>query len=356
MRSTSESIDPLFEPLAKRRVLITGGAGFVGAALCARMSSQGAEVHVLDDLSSGQFGRIEGLPEVVFHSLDVSQADCVARVLVNEGPFDVLFHLAARVGVQAVLADPEQARKVNEDVVAGLIKALGLLPASERPRLFAASSSEVYQDNSAPLEECSRLRSEQGVGRWAYAASKVRSERLLDDARGLWPRGAGPVHMRFFNVVGPGQDASAGFVLPRFIEAAVSGQPLQIYGDGTAVRTYAHVDEVAEALSLLASHPALPEGPINIGGGARASVLELARAVVEVSGRELDLQFTDPREELGELFEEVDVRVPALERLAALGCGVPSMDLTGIVCDAFERHAERTFSTEGGGSCGSRAS
>ena len=356
MRATPEFMEPLFKPLARRRVLVTGGAGFVGSALCARLSSQGALVHALDDLSSGHAERIEALHGVSFHSVDVTQADALARVLLNEGPFDVIFHLAARVGVRAVLANPEDARKVNEDVVVALIKALRLLPASERPRLFAASSSEVYQDDTAPLEECSRLRSERGVGRWAYAASKVRSERMLDEARELWPRGAGPVHLRFFNVVGPGQDASAGFVLPRFVEAAVSGEPLQVYGDGTAVRTYANVDEVAETLSLLASHPALPEGPINVGGGARASVSELARAVVEVSGRQLEIQLTDPREELGELFEEVDVRVPALERLAALGCGVPSMDLVGIVRDAFERHAERSFSANGRGSCGSRAS
>ncbi len=356
MRPISEPTAPLFEPLTERRVLVTGGAGFVGSALCARMSAQGAELHVLDDLSSGHAERLKGLSGVTLHALDVSHSDGVARVLLNEGPFDALFHLAARVGVRTVLADPEDARRVNEDVVAGLIRALRLLPSSERPRLFAASSSEVYKDASASLEECSPLRSEGGVGRWAYAASKVRAERLLDDARELWPRGAGPVHLRFFNVVGPGQDADAGFVLPRFIEAAVKGQPLQIYGDGSAIRTYAHVDEVAETLSLLASHPALPEGPLNIGGAARASVLELADAVAEASGRGLELQLTDPREELGALFEEVSVRVPALERLAALGCGVPSMDLSGIVTDTFARHAELLDSAGGRGSCESRAS
>ena len=216
MRPISEPTAPLFEPLAERRVLVTGGAGFVGAALCARMAEQGADLHVLDDLSGGRPERLEDLSGVTLHAVDAGRTDRVARVLLDEGPFDVIFHLAARVGVRTVLADPEDARRVNEDVVAGLIGALRLLPAAARPRLFAASSSEVYADASAALEECSSLRSERGVGRWAYAASKVRAERMLDDARELWPRGAGPVHLRFFNVVGPGQDAGAGFVMPRF--------------------------------------------------------------------------------------------------------------------------------------------
>ena len=356
MRPISEPTAPLFEPMAERRVLVTGGAGFVGAALCARMAMQGAELHVLDDLSSGHSERLENLPGVTLHAVDVSRTDRVARVLLDEGPFDVIFHLAARVGVRTVLADPEEARRVNEDVVKALIGALRLLPSAERPRLFAASSSEVYGDASSALEECSRLRSERGVGRWAYAASKVRAERLLDEARELWPRGAGPVHLRFFNVVGPGQDADAGFVLPRFVEAAMKGESLHVYGDGSAIRTYAHVDEVAETLSLLASHPALPEGPLNIGGVARASVLELANAVIEASGRELELKLIDPRDEIGELFEEVAVRVPALERLAVLGCGVPSMDLQGIVADTFARHAELLGSIYGRDSCESRPS
>ena len=355
MSAIPEHTDPLFEPSAAGRVLITGGAGFVGSALCARMASQGAEIHVLDDLSSGRAERLEGLG-VNLHSLDVSCEDAVAEVLLREGPFDVIFHLAARVGVRTVLADPEGARRVNEDVATGLLKALRVLPSAERPRLFAASSSEVYGDSSAALDECSALRSVNGSGRWAYAASKVRAERALDAARDLWPRGAGPVHLRFFNVVGPGQDSAAGFVLPRFVEAALKGTPLNVHGDGSAVRTFAHVDEVAKTLSLMASHPAVPEGPINVGGVARASVLELADTVSEISPQTLRVNLVDPRDELGELFEEVSVRVPSLERLAALGCGVPTMGLREIVADTFARHAGIVSSAVGRESCESRVS
>jgi len=347
---------PLFEFSPPQLALVTGGAGFLGSALCARLLEAGAVVHVLDDLSAGLKERLPLNDRLVLHRLDVKSVEDVARVLFDLGPFEVAYHLAARVGVKAVMEDPEEARRVNEDSTQGLLSALRLLPQRERPRLFAASSSEVYSDSRASLVEEAALRSVHGVGRWAYAASKVRGERLLDQARELWPRGRGPVHMRFFNVVGPGQDASAGFVLPRFVEAARVGGALNVHGDGSSIRTYAHVDEVASTLARLAGHPAVPEGPLNIGGVARASVLELARAVQGAASLPVDLRRVDPRHELGDSFEDVRVRLPALGRLAALGCGVPSMGLREIVADTLRRHRPPFINVEGGTPCASRAS
>jgi len=164
------------------------------------------------------------------------------------------------------------------------------------------------------------------------------------------------VHLRFFNVVGPGQDAARGFVLPRFVEAARARLPLQIYGDGRSLRTYAHVDEVAATLAGLASHPTVPEGPLNVGGRARASVLDLADAVAASSPVPVELELVDPTDELGERFEEVRARMPRLERLASLGCGVPSMSLREIVADTMARHAALPASGEGRAACASRAS
>ncbi len=347
---------PLFEFNPPSRALVTGGAGFLGSALCARLLSAGSEVHALDDLSAGQAWRLPEAERLTLHRMNVRGAEDVARVLFDAGPFDVVYHLAAKVGVRAVLEDPEAARHVNEAATEGLLAALRLLPQSERPRLFAASSSEVYSEGSGALHEGGALRSVRGEGRWAYAASKVRCERILDQARELWPRGQGPVHLRFFNVVGPGQDASAGFVLPRFIEAARSGVALKVYGDGSSVRTYAHVDEVASTLARLASHPAVPEGALNVGGVARASVLELALAIQAAAPLQVEISSVDPLEELGDGFEEVQVRTPALDRLAALGCGVPSMGLDEIVADTLNRHVAPTVLGEGGAACASRAS
>ncbi|MCH2107295.1 MAG: SDR family oxidoreductase [Planctomycetes bacterium] len=258
--------------------------------------------------------------------------------------------------MRAVLEDPDAARHENESATEGLLQALAMLPQSERPRLFAASSSEVYREHDGELHEESPLRPVNGVGRWAYAASKVHGERVLDGARELWPRGLGPVHLRFFKVVGPGQDAARGFVLPRFIEAAKAGHPLNVHGDGRSLRTYAHVDEVAATLARLAAHPTVPEGPLNVGGSARASVLELAEAVAAASPTPVELALVDPRVELGEHFEEVRVRTPRLERLSSLGCGVPSMGLKELVADTFNRHSALPMGGEGRAACASRAS
>jgi len=347
---------PLLEFSPPQRALVTGGAGFLGSALCARLLGDGAVVHVLDNFSAGFEGRLPRNERCVLHRLDVRNLEDVARVLFEFGPFDVAYHLAAKVGVRAVMEDPEGARRINEDSTQGLLGALKLLPMGERPRLFAASSSEVYGDSRDALAEEAVLRSVRGVGRWAYAASKVRSERLFDQARELWPRGCGPVHLRFFNVVGPGQDSGAGFVLPRFVEAARCGEALNVHGDGRSVRTYAHVDEVASILARLAGHPAVPEGPLNVGGVARASVLELARVVQAAAGSPVELRMVDPRHELGDSFAEVRVRIPALGRLAALGCGVPVMGLNEIVEDTLRRHSPPLVHSDGGSPCESRAS
>lgn len=347
---------PLFDFKAPCRVLVTGGAGFLGAALCEQLVARGALVHALDDLSAGRAERLSEGERLILHHLDVRCVEDVARVLFEAGPFDVVYHFAARVGVRSVLEDPEAARRMNEETTTGLLAALRLVPGPERPRLFAASSSEVYRDAEAPLDEGAPVRSVRGVGRWAYAASKLRGEQLLDGARALWPRGMGPVHLRFFNVVGPGQDSAAGFVLPRFVEAAHAGEALEVHGDGGSIRTFAHVDEVSLTLARLAGHPAVPEGPLNVGGAARASVLELARAVVAASAEPVGMTSVDPHLELGPRFEEVRVRLPALGRLEAMGCGVPSMELEGIVADMFERHAGARAVEDGRGACASRAS
>ena len=176
-------------------------------------------------------------------------------------------------------------------------------------------------------------------GRWAYAASKLACERRLDAARDLWPRESRPVHLRFFNVVGPGQDASSGMMLPTFIEQALAGLPLTVHGDGCQMRTLAHVDEVAETLCALIARAGVPGGPLNIGGCARASVLDIAREVERSAGVELGIEFVDPRASLGLEFEPVAWREPALGALARIGVPLPSSSLVEIVRDTWRRHA-----------------
>jgi UDP-glucose 4-epimerase len=326
------------DPPRLLQCLITGGAGFIGSALTRELAGRGMRVVCLDDGSAGDSVRVPGPLRADSVRGDVGEPGLLAGVLRESGPFDVLFHLAARVGVRAVLRDPEACRRANLAGVRALVDAVGSLPAPSRPRVLAASSSEVYAEGCEPLGEDAPLRAADARGRFAYAASKRIGEELLDSAAGLWARTRGPVHLRLFNVVGPGQSAESGMVLPTFIEAARAGLPLGVHGDGLQVRTFAHVDEVARVLAELALHPALPAGPLNVGGRARTSIAGLARAVVADCGSLAPIVRVDPLASLGPAFEEVTHRVPDLTRLGSVGIAPPCMTLAAIVADTLDRH------------------
>jgi UDP-glucose 4-epimerase len=238
--------------------------------------------------------------------------------------------------------DPEACRDHNVAVTCELASALGRVGDGLRPRLFAASSSEVYLGSSRPLREDDPVRSERDGGRWAYAAAKVACERMLDEAE-VGRGSKGPVHLRFFSVVGPGQDS----------EHALAGLPIPVHGEGRSVRTFAHVDEVAETLCALVDHGGLGGGPLNIGGTARASVMEVAECVLALSGSRAGIVKVDPHRVVGPAFEDVVWREPDLSRLAGLGVKVPSMSLEAIVADTLERHMSMRPRR---GACVSRAS
>jgi len=321
------------------RALVTGAAGFIGSALTRALVAANWEVVGLDDFSSGWPERLVEQPRATFLERDVNAPGVVGRLLEREGAFDACVHLAARVGVREVLRDPEGCRAENLRGVRELIAGVAGLPAHRRPRLFCASSSEVYADSTAPLAEGEPTRDVGARGRWAYAASKLRGEELLDEAAPLWPATRGPVHLRFFNVVGPGQDSNSGMVLPIFVERALAGEPLPVHGDGRQIRTFAHVDQVARALVGLLERRVVPPGALNVGGVARCTIRRLALAVKELSGSSSPLELTDPRLSCGPRFEEVFFREPRLERLAGLGLAVPDLAVEEIVADTLARHA-----------------
>jgi UDP-glucose 4-epimerase len=187
------------------------------------------------------------------------------------------------------------------------------------------------------LREDDPVRDPSEGGRWAYAAAKVAAERRLAAAL-AWPSGREPVLLRFFNVVGPGQASDQGMVLPSFVERARAGLPIRVHGDGTQVRTLAHVDEIARVLVELIAHPRLPGGPINVGGAARASMLELAQLVARLASPAARIEHVDPRVAVHAGFEDVAWREPDLSRLRALGIVPPARDLESIVRDVWQRH------------------
>jgi UDP-glucose 4-epimerase len=329
-------------------VVITGGAGFIGSVLARVLAEAGREVVVLDDLSAGSPERLHGLDlELVVG--DARDRRQVRDLLRRERAVETWVHLAGRVGVGLVLGDPDgclaDGRAAHETLVAVLAK----LPKGRRPRVFSASSSEVYRDEGLPVNEHAHLRAE-ATGRWAYAASKLAGERLLDANADLWSAAQAPVHLRFFNVVGPGQDSRWGMVLPTFVERALAGQALPVHGTGEDVRTFAHVDAVARTLAGLIDHPSLAGGPLNIGGRARCTIAELAETVVDLCaathGRPSIIR-RDPRSLWGPDFAPVRHREPDLTRLESLGVPVPADDLASIVADTLARHvAPERHSTE----------
>lgn len=341
------------------RFLLTGSAGFIGSELARELLDAGHSVHGLDDLSGGWEERHPESQRFSFECVDVSGPGTLARVLAEEGPFDGLIHLAARVGVRSVLRDPEGCRASNLRGVREIVSAIEALPSASRPRVYAASSSEVYAHKAGPLHELDPTRGTSGAGRWAYAASKLRGEEILDEAAQLWGPERQPIHLRFFNVVGPGQDSETGMVLPTFIEAALSTADLPLHGDGSQVRTFALVTEVARALRQLVELDPAPAGALNVGGEARTSILDLARAVVEQAGNAGTIRCTDPRSSHGHNFEEISYREPDLGRLRELGIDVPAASLERIVSETLATHLERArpeSRTQRGSVCASPAS
>lgn len=314
-------------------VLVTGGAGFVGAEVTRTLLASGARVIVVDDLSGGDPGRLEEHRCLEFHVADVTVPGILDSIL-NGGPSpDAIVHLAARVGVARVLTDPEGCREEHLAAARELVRYLESLRFDQRPRVIAASTSEVYQERGGPLREQDALRPVDGSGRWAYAGSKLAVERLLDEAWAEDPS-RGPVHVRLFNVVGPGQDGDSGMVLPRFIAAAAGARPIPVHGDGQQVRTFGHVEDVAADLARVALDGSFPPGPLNLGGDARATVHELALEVLAVTGSDAGIRRVDPVDRLGTSFEEVRRREPCLDRARSLGLVLRTRSLREIVEDA----------------------
>ena len=290
------------------RILVTGGAGFIGSHLCEALVNQGNEVTVLDDLSTGRFENIEhitGLTSVIDSTLNKE----LVRDLVRET--DVVYHLAATVGVQLVVEQPVRTLVNNIRGTENILEETSRY----RRRLLITSSSEVYGKGTSPQfeEDDDRVMGATSLSRWGYAASKAMDEFL---AFAYWREKRHPVVIvRLFNTVGPRQTGRYGMVIPRFVAQGLRNEPLTIYGDGEQSRCFTYVGDIVPALIRLMGRVDVSGEVFNIGGIQPITMKELAQRVVQKTGSTGGVTFVPYDQAYGPGFEDMRARVPNIRKI-----------------------------------------
>lgn len=318
------------------RILVTGGNGFIGSHLTERLLGQGHEVTVVDDLSTGQLQNLEaaiGHPSLKIIHADLGNPDLVRNVC--DG-IDRVYHLAAAVGVALIAKQPIQTIHRNIYPTQLLLEELRRQKQSGRDiSMFLASTSEVYGKNPKSVwnENDDLVFGATTKPRWSYGASKAIDEFLaLACVRECDMQ---VVIGRFFNVVGPRQSGAYGMVLPRFVTAAMQGQPLIVHDDGRQERCFAHVDDVIGAVTRLMDTPEAYGRIYNIGADQAVSILEMAERVIAIVNPKASIQFQSYAQAYDEDFEDIRRRVPDLSRLAQTIGYRPTFTLDDIIRDVW---------------------
>lgn len=307
--------------------LITGGAGFIGSHLAEALHARGEAVVVLDDLSTGRranLATLDGQPGFRFVQGSILDEPLVAELVAG---CDSVYHLAAAVGVRRILEQPLEAILVNQR---GSEHVLAAAAASGKPTLLA-STSEVYGKNdSGPLrEDADSILGPTSVARWLYATTKAADEFLaLAYHR---EHGLPVVIVRFFNTVGPRQTGQYGMVVPRFVEQALRGEPLTVFGDGRQLRCFTAVQDAVAAILALMACPRAAGQVFNIGNSREVSINDLARRVLELTGSASPIRHVSYVEAYGHGFEDMRRRVPDASKLRATIGFAPGTDLDSIL-------------------------
>lgn len=309
------------------RVLITGGAGFIGSHLADASLQRGDEVFVIDDLSTGTFENIQHLKgQPRFHyTIDSVHNVPVAAELVDQ--CDVIYHLAAAVGGKLIVESPVRTIETNVRGTEVILE----LANKKKKKVLIASTSEVYGLSSdVPFREDGNLvMGATTKGRWSYACSKAIDEFL---ALAYWREKKLPtIIVRLFNTVGPRQTGRYGMVIPTFVKQAVAGRPLTVYGDGKQSRCFGYVGDVVEALIKLMEHPEAVGQVFNIGSSEEVTILEVAQRVKELTHSSSEIVFVPYDEAYEEGFEDMPRRVPDISKVSRLVGFRPQMNLDGIL-------------------------
>lgn len=321
-----------------RSALITGGAGFIGSHLCESLLADGYRVTVVDDLSTGKWENIEHLQDNPNYRVIIASASERPLIEHEVMQHDLVYHLASAVGVKLIIQQPV---RTVDSIVRTADVVLNACARFRRPVLLT-STSEVYgKSTNVPFrEDDDVVMGPTEKRRWAYACAKALDEFM---ALAHYYETRLPVFIvRLFNTVGPRQVSQYGMVLPTFVEQALTGRPLTVYGDGTQRRCFCSVFDVVEALKKLPTARAAAGKVVNVGSNEEVSILDLARRVIAITGSRSEIRFVPYQQAYGADFDDMQRRVPDLTRVQTLIDWKPRWKLDDIIRSVAEHLRLRT--------------
>ena len=315
------------------KILITGGAGFVGSHLADKLHGEGHDITVIDNLSTGSYQNVAHLEGQERFRLIIETVlnESLMEELIRET--DRVFHMASAVGVKLIMEHPV---KTIETIFRGTDVVLGSC-AKFRKRVLIPSTSEVYGKSSeVPFaEDNDILKGSTSKHRWAYACAKELDEFL---ALAHFKETRLPVAVvRLFNTVGPRQTGQYGMVVPNFVKAAVRNEPLIVHGDGGQSRCFGHVLDVVEGLTKVIETPACFGQVVNIGNAEEVTIKQLAEKAIALTGSKSEIKYIPYEEAYGEGFEDMRRRVPSLEKAKRLIGYQPTRTLEQIINDVAKQ-------------------
>jgi len=309
------------------RVFITGGAGFIGSHLADALIARGDQVTILDNLSTGSAANIAHLEgKIEVHQGDIRDAALIEKLM---APADLVLHMAAALGVNTILEKTIESVSVNFTGSEVVLNAATKL----KKRIIIASTSEIYGKNpQQPLhEESDRVVGAPQKIRWTYSDAKALEEAI---AHSLYTtQGLKVTTVRLFNTVGPRQTGRYGMVLPRFVQAALSNQPITIYGDGSQSRVFCHVRDAVKAILTLAATDSTIGDVFNVGGVGETTVKELAERIIARTNSSSIITYTPYEDAYPSGFEDMQRRVPDISKIKKTINWQPGNTLDSIIDD-----------------------
>ncbi|MBU0604886.1 MAG: GDP-mannose 4,6-dehydratase [Candidatus Omnitrophica bacterium] len=317
------------------KILITGGAGFIGSHLVEELLKKGEEVVVIDNLSTGNMENIEHLksnPKFSFHIDTIMNEELMKRLIKN---CDVVYHMAAAVGVKYIIDNPLESMQTNvkgTEIVLELANSLG------KKKVIIASTSEIYgKDRPGKKifkEEDDRVLGPTTISRWSYSCAKAMDEFL---SLAYWREKKLPVVIvRFFNTVGPRQSGMYGMVVPRFVKHALLGQPITIYGDGKQTRSFTYVSDAVRAITGLANNQKAVGEIFNIGNPGAISIQDLAEKIKKLTKSDSPIMHIPYEKAYEKGFEDMRHRAPDITKIKELIGFQPKVDLDEMLMNIIK--------------------